>query len=72
MPSHSHLLKHRFIMWDAGAPYEIMNGDNTWKGNLQYTYNGDAKWYATHPVGDSKSHNNLQPYLCVYIFKRTA
>ena len=72
MPSHSHLLKHRFIMWDAGAPYEIMNGDNTWKGTLQYTYNGDPKWYATHPVGDSKSHNNLQPYLCVYIFKRTA
>lgn len=72
MPSHTHLLKHRFIMWDAGAPYEIMNGDNTWKGTLQYTYNGDPKWYATHPVGDSKSHNNLQPYLCVYIFKRTA
>lgn len=72
MPSHSHTLKHRFIMWDAGAPYEIMNGDNTWKGNLQYTYNGDANWYATNNTGSSSAHNNLQPYLCVYIFKRTA
>lgn len=69
MPSHDHTLKQRFLMWDSGDSYEIMNGDNTWSGNIQYNaYDSDN--YITRNTGGDQPHNNLQPYIVTnYIIK---
>lgn len=69
MPSHDHTLKQRFLMWDSGDSYEIMNGDNTWSGNIQYNaYDSDN--YITRNTGGGQPHNNLQPYIVTnYIIK---
>lgn len=69
MPSHDHTLKPRFLMWDSGDSYEIMNGDNTWSGNIQYNaYDSDN--YITRNTGGGQPHNNLQPYIVTnYIIK---
>ena len=71
MPSHSHILKHRFVMWDSGSPYAI-NSATDWKGELEYAEQRDTNWYETNDTGSSSSHNNLQPYFTCYIFKRTS
>ena len=38
------------------------------------TVSNGAHIHATseNPVGNNESHNNLQPYITVYMFKRTA
>lgn len=37
-----------------------------------HQYTDNSGWDQTSEVGGDKSHNNLQPYYCVYIWKRTA
>ena len=65
MPNHTHSIK-------SG------NKNNTWvapNGVLAYQYQGETalisdEW--TVAKGGSQPHNNLQPYITCYMFKRTA
>lgn len=65
MPSHYHASKP---LWTAGGG----NGsNNTVTG---YPNTGKAGQYSinTENVGGSQSHNNVQPFVGVYLWKRTA
>ena len=72
MPSHGHLIRMRNAgkwTWNDGSyAGDALEGGYHWTGTAE-TFN----WLIdTKPQGNSQSHNNLQPYFCVYIFKRTA
>ena len=63
MPSHEHILN---TMVNPGTPtaenHSVAGGQNTWSSVM-------AK---TQPEGGSVAHNNMPPYLAVYVWKRTA
>lgn len=61
IPSHTHTLPQRYMMWDAGSEYEIMNGDNTWKGNMQYA-SKNSTYYTPGNTGGGKSHTHGMSY----------
>lgn len=67
MPTHSH---------EVWAFAENTGSDNKWSFLMQ---NGKGAWYdvdaeGSHikPKGGSRPHNNMPPYLTVYMRKRTA
>lgn len=71
MPNHSHQIRMRNAgkwTWNDGSYQgDTLEGGYHWSGSPE-TFN----WLIdTKPQGNSQSHNNLQPYFCVYIFKRT-
>jgi poly-gamma-glutamate capsule biosynthesis protein CapA/YwtB (metallophosphatase superfamily) len=60
MPSHTHQT------WIAG-------GGSTAHDTAGYAYDANARPYVyTTPSGNDQPHNNLQPYITVYMWKRTA
>ena len=67
MPNHSHQLNDRNAngasgsLQGGGAYSQVSRSDDT-------TY----WWSFTHETGGSQPHNNMPPYLTVYMWKRTA
>lgn len=58
MPSHSH-------------PFSAPKNESPQSGNTTHCWWGTTT-KETEKVGGDEPHNNLQPYYCVYIWKRTA
>ena len=60
IPSHSHTSKGWAAVVDGSGSYVTLGG------------NGITTSYSTNNTGGSKAHNNMPPYLAVYIWKRIA
>lgn len=72
MPKHEHGL----IRYSGEAIYEVDQNTSTsnWTAYMSYgatTYQKLGQ-YKTSQVGSSSAHNNLQPYITCYMWKRTA
>lgn len=79
MPSHSHVLganpnAHAFSWGRSGTNCVYLQNAIATAGNPPsnnaMTFQG--KWNTTNIQGDDQSHNNIQPYIVVYMWKRTA
>ena len=60
MPSHNHASKGWADVTDYSGSYRTLGAQ------------GKSTDYTTHYTGGSKPHNNMPPYLVVYMWKRTA
>ena len=65
MPSHKHSI-----------PRTANSGSSDYKGNKLVGAPYNSTYYPTTAVtnktGGDKAHNNMQPYITVYMFRRTA
>lgn len=61
MPTHSHSSKSLGSRYDGGANF------NQTSGTLGYAWNG-----GTGSAGGGQPHNNMQPYVVVYMWHRVA
>lgn len=68
MPSHGHGVK---LNVPFGMPYNNTSGLPVGSGGNVY-YGESYSPISIHLTGGSKSHNNVQPYLVVYMWKRIA
>lgn len=66
MPNHAH---EQYVTANPGSGGHGIRRDWDEDANGLSTY---PQGCSTSSVGGGNSHNNLQPYYCVYIFKRTA
>lgn len=64
MPSHKH--KNYVGQGDGGGTYSDNLPQSTWTNKTYWNY------YETDAVGGGQPHNNMPPYLAVYVWKRTA
>ncbi|MDD3338423.1 MAG: hypothetical protein PHS82_06150 [Lachnospiraceae bacterium] len=75
MPSHSHGLKDgRVFLWGGGQG-DVYAGVNAVGGKsptgTNYLYTKQNEWNSTAAAGFSAAHNNLPPYIKVYMWRRT-
>ena len=68
MPSHSH---NSYISAESGNAYGLTSGGG-WTGSVLVGWGTDERENAVKSTGGSQPHNNMPPYLTVYMWKRTA
>ena len=76
MPSHNHNLGGHTFLWGENVGNVNIKNANAETGatsqNRLYTYQNQYGWVNTLVNGGSQPHNNLQPYITVYMWKRTS
>ena len=76
MPSHNHNLGGHTFLWGENVGTVNIKTANAEAGatsqNRLYTYQNQYGWVNTLVNGGSQPHNNLQPYITVYMWKRTS
>ncbi len=78
MPSHSHRIEnHQADSSDVNSLRAGWASTSTTRNGYQYETRGSTSsekmWaWPDQPVGGSQAHNNMPPYLTVYVWKRTA
>ena len=81
MPSHQHLLRAMYngqmrqLYAKIEGTVEYSNPDAVvWSSNAITPFKGvtGGYWADTSGTGGSQAHNNLQPYITVFMYKRTA
>jgi len=77
MPAHTHRLyaNNEAPSVFNNTPYAGTNDFSSNEGRMTYAYWGSSstkKFTAIETVGGNGSHNNLQPYIVCYMWKRTA
>lgn len=69
IPAHNHN-GNTWVLRDAGEGYKQRN-NTAQSGTFNSPWENDGKWQTSN-TGGGKSHNNLQPYVTVYMYRRTA
>ena len=70
MPEH----RHEGLYWngDTNLPISLNAGSYSKGYKLNFSSTADANKICTANAGGSQPHNNMPPYLAVYMWKRTA
>lgn len=74
MPNHSHILPYKADWGNQNGigSWEAMFVDGTMTDSGQDGYTGKWHSYQTQNNGGGKPHNNMPPYLAVYMWKRVS
>ena len=72
MPSHTHKPHFYTLIIANGANTGslVTSGNNNNNGNTNFFGNDTDKNRYTDSTGGSASHNNIQPSICVYLWRR--
>jgi hypothetical protein len=72
MPSHSHDFDRQ--QWHLSDEISIASSDAiiNWREHIERAFTDDAFKGSVNNSGGSQPHNNMPPYLAVYMWKRTA
>ena len=69
MPSHSH---NSFISTENDKYYGVLQDQGGWLGQVLVGWGNTVKENVLFNAGGGQPHNNMPPYLAVYMWRRTA
>ena len=69
MPSHSH---NSFISTENGKYFGVLEGSGGWLGQVLVGWGNKVKENVLFSAGGSQPHNNMPPYVSVYMWKRVS